>query len=112
MILKVSFDEIDSLVNVNFIQTKCNFNTNLEENNVSLAVEVLEDKCLLKADIGEVFFITKEADEYAGPYDVIPRVWPQLLQTKDKLMIDNVMVEAIPLTKVINPSNGYTVTIG
>jgi len=27
-------------------------------------------------------------------------------------MLDDVTVEVIPLAKVLNPSNGYTVTIG
>jgi len=35
-----------------------------------------------------------------------------MLDTKDKLMLDNVTVEIIPLSKIINPQNGYTVTIG
>ena len=32
--------------------------------------------------------------------------------SKDKLMLDDVTVEVIPRTQVINLKNGYTVTIG
>lgn len=89
MRLKVSFDEIDSALDIKFIQTHCTF----------------------KADFGEVVLV-KTDDTYDGDYNVIPRVYQQVLETKDKLMTDNVTVEVIPLSKVINPSNGYTVTIG
>ena len=89
MKLRVSFDEIDSALDVNFIQTHCTF----------------------KADFGEVVLV-KTDDVYEGEYNVTPRVYQQVLETKDKLMLDDVTVEVIPLSKVINPSNGYTVTIG
>lgn len=89
MKLKVSFNEVDSYISTKFIQTKCTFNTNF----------------------GEIFQIRTD-DKYEGEYNVIPRVYQQTLETKDKLMLDNVTVEIIPLSKVINLSNGYTVTIG
>ena len=89
MRLHVNFNEVDSQLAVSFIQTECTFNT----------------------DFGEVFFI-KTDDVYEGDYNVIPRVYEQTLPTKDKLMLNDVTVEIIPLSKVINLSNGYTVTIG
>lgn len=89
MKLHINFDEVDSELAVNFIQTECTFNT----------------------DFGEVFFI-KTDDVYEGDYNITPRVYEQTLLTKDKLMLDDVTVEVIPLSKVINFSNGYTVTIG
>lgn len=89
MKLKVSFNEVDSYISTKFIQTKCTFNTNF----------------------GEIFQIRTD-DKYEGDYNVIPRVYQQTLETKDKLMLDDVTVEIIPLSRVINLSNGYTVTIG
>ena len=89
MKLAVCFDEIDSELDVKFIQTECNFNI----------------------DFGEIILV-KTDEVYDGDYNVIPRVYQQVLPTKDKLMIDDVTVEVIPLAKVLNPSNGYTVTIG
>lgn len=89
MKLKVSFNEIDSTISTRFIQTECTFNTNF----------------------GEVFQIRTD-DKYEGSYNVIPRVYQQTLETRDKLMLDDVTVEIIPLAKTINLSNGYTVTIG
>lgn len=89
MRLNVSFNEVDSFIATNFIQTKCTFNTNF----------------------GEVFLINT-GETYDGDYNVTPRVYQQTLETKDKLMLDDITVEIIPLSKTINLSNGYTVTIG
>ena len=89
MRLHVDFDEGNYLLKTQFVQTECTFNI----------------------DFGEVFFIRTD-EQYEGDYYVIPRVYQQMLPTKDKLMLDNVTVEVIPLTKVINPKNGYTATIG
>ena len=89
MKLKVDFDEINSLLDAKFIQTECTFNV----------------------DFGEVVLV-KSDDIYEGDYSVTPRVYQQTLKTKDKLMLDDVLVEVIPLAKTINLSNGYTVTIG
>lgn len=89
MKLRVSFNEVDSYISTKFIQTKCTFNTNF----------------------GEIFQIRTD-NKYEGDYNVIPRVYQQTLETKDKLMLDDVTVEIIPLSRVINLSNGYTVTIG
>ena len=100
MSLCVSFNEIDSDICAKFIQTECIFNTNF-----------VQTECTLNTSFGEVFRV-KSDDVYEGDYDVIPRVYQQVLPTKDKLMLDNVTVEIIPLSKVINVSNGYTVTIG
>lgn len=89
MKLKVSFDENDSALDIRFIQTECTFHT----------------------DFGEVVLV-KTDDVYQGDYNVIPRVYQQVLETKDKVMNDDVTVEIIPLAAVINLSDGYTVTIG
>ena len=89
MKIKVHFDELDSNMNIKFIQTECLFNI----------------------DFGEIFKI-KTDDIYDGEYEVTPRVYEQILETKDKLMLDNVTVNVIPLAMTINLSNGYTATIG
>ena len=89
MRLIVNFDEVDSYIATHFIQTECTFKTNF----------------------GEIFLV-KTDDIYNGDYNVIPRVYQQVLATKDKVMLNDVAVENIPLSRVINLSNGYTVTIG
>lgn len=49
---------------------------------------------------------------YAGEYTVRPSPQAQELQTAGRKMARNVEVEAIPLSRVSNASNGITVTIG
>lgn len=89
MKLHVDFNEVDAFLSAKFIQTECTFNVNF----------------------GEVFLV-KTDETYDGDYNVIPRVYQQVLPTKDKLMVNDVTIEIIPLTKVLNLQNGYTVTIG
>lgn len=89
MKLCVSFNEVNSDICARFIQTECTFT----------------------ADFGEVLLV-KTDDTYEGDYNVIPRVYQQILPTKDKLMLNDLTVEIIPLTKILNLQNGYTVTIG
>ena len=44
------------------------------------------------------------AEEYEGPYRVIPKAWrDQILATKQKLMTDDVTVEEVPYSEVSNP---------
>ena len=89
MRLAIDFVENDTEMEVQFIQTHCDF-------------------CM---DFGEITLVRVDK-VYDGEYDVIPRVYQQILETKDKLMLDDVTVQVIPLVKTINQSNGYTVTIG
>lgn len=49
---------------------------------------------------------------YEGSYEITPRVVEQMLETKDKSMIDDVTVNAIPYVEVSNVGGGYTATIG
>lgn len=88
MILNVSFQEEETF-KARFVQYECTF----------------------RPTFGEVITIQNN-DTYDGDYNVIPRVYQQILPTKDKLMRDDVTVEIIPLAKVKNIKNGYTVTIG
>lgn len=53
-----------------------------------------------------------EYPDYAGPYDVTPKVTAQRLETKDTHMTENVTVREIPYYAVANPQGGTTVTIG
>ena len=55
---------------------------------------------------------TTEYDVYEGEYSIIPKIETQTLNTANKLMQSNVIVEKIPYAEVTNSSNGKTVTIG
>lgn len=52
-------------------------------------------------------------DFYNGPYNVRPILYNgQRLETKQKILTDDVTVEAIPVTTTTNPYGGQTVVIG
>ena len=51
-------------------------------------------------------------DYYTGEYVVRPSTDEQVLQTSNKLMSRDVLVEEIPYFETSNPSGGYTVIIG
>ena len=81
------------------------------ENNSQMCVRFIERSCTFKADFGEVMLV-RDVDVYEGDYEVTPRVYVQELETKDKLLTDNITIFEIPKATVLNPKNGYTVTIG
>ena len=62
-------------------------------------------------EFGEVQYITV-ADWYEGEYEVTPQLTAQTLETKEKLMRDDVTVHEIPVTRTTNPHGGETVVIG
>ena len=72
----------------------------------------VQDICTFRPSFGEIVTITNKNNVYEGDYNVIPHVYNQTLETKDKTMIDNITIEPIPIAQVINLKNGYTVTIG
>ena len=51
-------------------------------------------------------------ESYDGSYEVTPTIEQQILQTKNKTMIDDLTIKSIPYSEVTNTSNGITVTIG
>ena len=57
--------------------------------------------------------ITPAYDIYEGSYEVTPRLHdPVTLETAEKLMVDDVTIHEIPITRTTNPQNGITVLIG
>ena len=53
-----------------------------------------------------------DRDEYPGPYTVTPTREDQTLNTRNKLMADNVTVFEIPYSEVSNLVGGKTAIIG
>lgn len=53
----------------------------------------------------------KTFDIYTGEYEVIPKVYEQVLETDQMLMVDDVTVKEITFTKVSN-EKGLTAHIG
>ena len=67
-----------------------------------------------EADFGRFQAVTEiiGGDPYQGEYVVTPKVEAQTLPTKEKVLFEDVTVEAIPYAEVTNNSGGTTVNIG
>lgn len=65
-----------------------------------------------QAIVNGVTVIDQPLPYYEEEYNVIPSTMEQILHTKYKAMIDNVIVEPIPYYKTTNLSGGYTAIIG
>jgi len=50
-------------------------------------------------------------DTYDGEYEVTPSSKEQVLNTMQKMLVDNVTVHSTPYSEVSNPYGGTTVTI-
>lgn len=61
----------------------------------------------------DVVFNVVEGERYDGETEVESHLYdPIILETRNKLMPDNVTVLPITILDVDNPAGGYTVTIG
>lgn len=68
---------------------------------------------VFSTNFGEIQTITEYLGEkYEGDYVVTPRVTEQTMETKDKVLTDNVVIKSIPFYNVSNASGGNTVYIG
>ncbi len=64
-------------------------------------------------DIAEIVdTVCAQIDKFDGDYTVTPAVDAQTLETKQKLMTDNVTIKEIPIYDTSNLSGGTTVYIG
>lgn len=92
MKLNVTFSEIDEKT----------FNVQLQQN-----------RSAFDAQFGQVQHITEYVggELFEGDCTVTPRVEEQIMETKEKVMPDNVTIRAIPVYRVSNMSGGTTVYI-
>ena len=49
---------------------------------------------------------------YTGSYEPTPSVGEQTLETANKRMLGDIKIKPIPVSKVTNPSGGYSCIIG
>lgn len=70
--------------------------------------DMIEDDNIY-ADIVDTFL---ESERYTGEYIVTPDFVQQILDTKQKLMLDDVTVKKIPVSETHNPFGGITISIG
>lgn len=75
---------------------------------IDIYIGDMEELDVIVSDIGS----RDSFPEYEGPYSVIPRKVPQVLDTKEKSTMDDITVEQIRYSETSNISGGETVIIG
>ena len=89
------------------------FDIEFNENDMSLDVEMKEKMEPFCLDFGDIQTVTKAYDEYYdGDYEVTPKITLQTLETKNKIMTDDVVIKGIPYFETSNESGGNTIYIG
>ena len=63
---------------------------------IHVPARIIGGKIPVKASLGQTVIVTEGPKTYTGPVTVTPTEAEQVLQTKDKLLIDNVTVNPIP----------------
>lgn len=88
-------------------------NVKFAETNKPIKVNFTETNKAIKINFGVVHHIgnADNKNRYNGSYEVTPKVTSQTLPTRDKFMIDDMTVEAIPYFETSNNSGGTTVYI-
>lgn len=84
----------------------------LENSNVyELAVDKTVNEFTLTLDTAVIAEIT-DVDKYEGDYIITPLAYEsQILETKQKLCTENIVVKEVPKWETSNQSGGYTVYI-
>lgn len=86
----------------------------MANNQLIMSGELLEG--FLTSEVGLVGYIDVPSvvgiESYDGEYIVNPNFVEQILETKYKMMKDDVVIEPITVSKTTNPSGGNTVYIG
>ena len=57
-------------------------------------------------------YISGDHEIYTGTYNVVSSTKTQVLDTDDRIMLDDVTVEELPINRVTNESTGTTIIIG
>jgi hypothetical protein len=88
------------------------FQVSFKETDQRLKVQFNQSRNLLGVEFKEFQKATVESVErYDGDYNVTPATTPKTLATKEKFMVDDVTIQAIPFFEVSNTSGGNTVYI-
>lgn len=79
---------------------------------ITVPMRVSASRVEIPMNVGVVFNVV-EGERYDGETEVESHLYdPIILETRNKLMPDNVTVLPITILDVDNPAGGYTVTIG
>ena len=85
-----------------------------KDNRRTFHAKLCEIERTIKCEFGRIQTVTEivGGDQYEGEYVVTPHVGEQELQTKNKVLLDDVTIKAIPYFETSNTSGGNTVYIG
>lgn len=81
------------------------------ENALTFPVRLTGNTQNLSVNLGEIQTVTDGGELYEGDYEVTPKAEAQTMFTRDKVMSNDVIIEAIPYNEVLNTAGGTTVTI-
>jgi len=84
----------------------------IQSNNREFSMVVDENRLIYSLESNEKIETKGHLPWYEGEYTVSPRKVEQVLETDNKSLHDNVTIEAIHYSSVLNPSGGQTVNIG
>lgn len=84
------------------------------EQDMRFSVGFAESRSDFTAVFDNLEIVSKAPDVefYGGPYEIVPAVKEQRLETAHKMLDENLVVKEIPYSEVSNLANGLTVTIG
>lgn len=88
----------------------CKVRLRVDEDGV-VALNVAEQTNVTWSGTEYIPYRSTEYPDWDGTYNVVPRLSPQVLNTTDHIMRDDLTVEGIPTYRTTNPSGGYTVII-
>ena len=83
----------------------------VSQSQVQIPMSVSSDSILMPMNISAEYRIV-DGERYDGDYEVTPRLTEQELATRNKLLINNVTINEIPVVYTSNPYDGKTVVIG
>lgn len=74
-------------------------------------IDVTEDISAKQIDLYETIEFKENTPDYDGPYEVIPKMHDQTLETKRKMLAEDIHVLEIP-SYVTSNEHGYSFIIG
>ena len=74
-------------------------------------MDKLNGSIIKKQDISGTLALPFSTHMYSGEYIITPSIEGEVLETADKMLLEDVTIKPIPYAEVDNPSGGTTVNI-
>ena len=101
-------------LNVKFTENAMSFKANLKGAYKPFGLNFKSNSQTFTSDFKAIQPVTTYVggDPYLGEYVVTPKVDEQIMETKDKVLTEDIKIKNIPFFDVSNESGGSTVFIG